>query len=450
MRGTAFIKSVLIRYWQSLSWLKLSGFFLALFVFLFPFEIRSLIYSGSFYWTGNFNIYTSFFLYINDIFLALAVAFFCLEHLRDKQALIKFGDTGLTWLLLIFLGFFLIESFWIESKIVHFFVLLRFFEFGVFYFLLQQKILSRKIIVNLFLLSVGIQAFIAIWQYIFQSSLGLRILGESVADPTKPGVAKIDFAEMKILRAFGTFPHANILGGASMIALLFVWMMPKKLNFIRNIYLLLFSFALLFSFSRSAMFGLFAAFMIYIAVINKKIPYKKILLILSLVLFFIVIFNLESIIWHRFVIGDFNADQERTLYLNIGKSMLLSHPLGLGLGSYTLFMQNFAVQKIVPWVMQPVHNVFLLLTNEGGVIALGIFLTLLGYIFYRLVTVLQFCENYQKDQVYVYLSILVAIATVSLFDHYFFTLFPGQFMLFLYLGLTSEFLSNLRLPSRKS
>lgn len=456
MLKTASLKTV----FRNLSLIKLSQGFLALFILFFPFQIRTLVYSGSFYLTGNFNEFTSFFVYINDLFLVLALFFWGLayfhqnvikkNHEDSAKISLQFGDHYLTFLLLLFLGALSIETIWIENRMLHFMLLFRLLEFVAFYFLIVQKLIPWKKMIVIFLISVGFQAFLAILQYFVQGSLGLRILGEPIANSSTLGIAKIDVGGGKVLRAFGTFPHANVLGGALMMALIFVWLFKKWPLVLKSLFLSLFMIALLLCFSRSALFGLFAAFMIYFSVSNKKFPYKLILLIISLIAFFVVLFHLESVFFQRFLFGDLNSDQERTLYLGIGKLMLIDKPFGVGLGGFTLNMQNYSPEKIAPWIFQPVHNVFLLVANEGGLITFALFLAVLAYVFYRLVAVIKHCTDHQKVQAYIYIALLVSISTVSLFDHYFFSLYPGLFLLFFYLGLTSEFLSNFRLPSRKS
>jgi hypothetical protein len=70
-----------------------------------------------------------------------------------------------------------------------------------------------------------LQSLIAIYQFIsqhsvFTSQILAKITGESVIGSQIPGVAKIIIDGEKIIRAYGTFPHPNILGGFLIFTLL--------------------------------------------------------------------------------------------------------------------------------------------------------------------------------------------------------------------------------------
>ena len=55
------------------------------------------------------------------------------------------------------------------------------------------------------------QSVIAIAQFITQGSLGLKYLGESPLAPALSGIAAFFVDGVKIMRAYGTTPHSNVL-----------------------------------------------------------------------------------------------------------------------------------------------------------------------------------------------------------------------------------------------
>ncbi|MDQ1283774.1 MAG: hypothetical protein QG620_122 [Patescibacteria group bacterium] len=71
------------------------------------------------------------------------------------------------------------------------------------------------------------QSIIAIWQFIIQHSVGLFWLKESLISPDVPGVAKIVLNSHKIIRAYGLFPHPNILGGFLLFSIILTLLYKK-------------------------------------------------------------------------------------------------------------------------------------------------------------------------------------------------------------------------------
>lgn len=87
----------------------------------------------------------------------------------------------------------------------------------------SSRVLYLSLIVIAF--SGFLQSLIAIYQFIvqrsvFASPILAKITGESIIGTQIPGVAKIVVDSEKIIRAYGTFPHPNILGGFLIFTLL--------------------------------------------------------------------------------------------------------------------------------------------------------------------------------------------------------------------------------------
>ena len=87
----------------------------------------------------------------------------------------------------------------------------------------SSKVLYISLVVIAF--SGFLQSLIAIYQFVvqrsvFTSPILAKITGESIIGPQIPGVAKIVVDSEKIIRAYGTFPHPNILGGFLIFTLL--------------------------------------------------------------------------------------------------------------------------------------------------------------------------------------------------------------------------------------
>lgn len=434
--------------------MKVSRVFLALFLFCMPFQIRTYVYGGTSFMNGNFNPYTTFFIHLTDIFLVAAFLCWGLAALRgETREVVETGHAAVSAGMVALLIFCLIGVFFSPDKNLAFLLSMRMLLFFLLYMMLLNGILSRDEIIKYLLAGIFLQAFIGIAQYVMQKSVGLSFIGESDIGPDVAGVAKIDWNGVRILRAYGTFSHANILGGALFMALIlsFHKFMDKLRLLLPALALLI--MALVFTFSRSAFFALVAAFLLYVAVNERKVSLRYVILGFSLVAFFIVSFNLEGIFFQRFIFGgDVESGLERMQYFDISKNMLVAHPLGVGLGGFTFYMQNFSAGKLEPWIFQPVHNVFMLAANELGVFGALSVVFLVGAAFYYLVKNVMALKKEEEEKSFGYalIALLGGMVTIFMFDHYFFSIYQGQALFFIYFALASLYLKKLPLPRKKS
>ena len=98
-------------------------------------------------------------------------------------------------------------------------------------------------------------------------------------------------------------------------------------------------------------------------------------LIILVSIFFIIKPNLNSLF--------FNSLNERLFYLNVPYGTFESDlVLGIGAGQSVLMMQKFYSQTLEFWQYQPIHNVFLLIFSELGLIGLGLFIWWLWKLFH--------------------------------------------------------------------
>ena len=406
---------------------KIYSFLIYAFIFTLPLQINIIYYSPKLFLGGNFNIYLHFLLYIGDLFLLLSLFFLgiavYLRRVKFKRINSKiFPFLTLFILVSIFSYFFAID------KNIAFFSILRILSFYYLYLLIENEIVSFDKIKKLFIFSVFFQAIIAIFQFITQSSLCFEVLGEPVIGAEVPGVAKINFGDLKIVRVYGTFPHPNIFSLFVLTAIFFVLQfIEKKTDKNLNLFfLVIFLIALLLAFSRLAILGLIGLLFFYLLYSKsiKKWVVMTIGAVLGLILLASLAFPLKSLLVER--ITDMESINERIELMEISSNMFLENPFGVGMKNFTLAMSDYTDQKLFPWEYQPVHNVFMLILNELGVIALILFVFMLILIF----------KNINKKNIGFYLAIVLFL----LFDHFLFSLYQGQVLLFLF--LTSGIIGN--------
>lgn len=439
-------------FWETLTVERTSRLFFFLFLLTFPFQIRTFLYTGSSYVTGEFNYFSTLFLYASDLFFLISFLLWGAGLWMKKSTWsFSLGNYFFTFLLLAFLLVAAGNVFLVDTPKLQFFMLFRLTELFLVYLMVVNRILKQEQIVLVLLAGLCFQALLAVYQYVLQSSVGLGFLGELSATPATLGVAKIDVGSQKFLRAFGTMPHANVLGGLLFMGIMYALALLKKYRWIVLGVLVLLSLGLLFTFSRAAFFALVAAFLLYISLQNGKIGVRYVLLAVSLLLFFIVIFRLEGVMVNRLFFEDTNSTTERALYLRISRDMIADQPLGVGLGGFTLHMQDYTSTKLAPWLYQPVHNIFFLAANETGILGGILYLSLFVLGFYQLLMLLR---NHKTPENRFAMSLLIAllagVAVIGCFDHYFYTVYQAQVMLYISLGFVSSLLSSDRLPARNS
>lgn len=410
-------------------------FFYLFFAFL-PFQIDALLVAQNIYYSGFFNPYTSHFMYLTDIVLILSLIFLSLsvvfkEGEFDKLNFIK-KKSGMLVVLAVSV-FFLLSLVSLLSSVDHMntvFNLMRLSEFVVVFFLIRSGFVDAKKLMYVFIGVVSFVSFIGIFQYMLQESLGFRFLGEPVISSDKLGVAKVGLSDGNFLRIYGTFPHPNIFAGYLCFAIFFIIYCFRDAKVLFALLLTVCLIALVLTFSRSALLALFIGLFLYYAVSNVKLTWKNILVGLVIMIFFFVVFDLYSVLIERLVVGDQNALDERSMYYSASKKMLFDNLFGVGLGNFTVVMQQYMTMKLQPWLVQPVHNIFLLSLNEIGVLGGLGFIGLLGFFFSQLIKA--------KNRLgYILMSIWAVIIVIGLFDHYFVSLYQGNVLLWMYFGLVS-------------
>ncbi len=429
------------------------------FLLTFTLSIRKVLFFYPI--NGKFNEWTGTYLYLSDVLLLATFFLWGIFILRNKntklsmnsiilwlkQAIIylprhqkhwttvwraiiqkyvisKFKNRSVSFwcggvpLLLVFWAF--ISVLWSENQNIALFKAIKLLELFLLYVYIILKLSpfvkgGARGIFKIFIALGFIQAIIGIGQFILQHSIGLFWLKESLISLDIAGVAKIVLDGEKFIRAYGLFPHPNILGGFLLVSILLTIPLCKRgskgdfytfgstknpsppLPFIKGegdcftwnklfhnisffrILLIIQIIALILTFSKSAILGLIIAFL-YILWKNKEMFHiehfgKKVIIIAIILVLSLYLAGL-----------DFGGNLEKSYgdridQLAIWKSTAQNNLLlGNGIGSY-LFHVKHLYPNLETWQYQPIHNVFLLILAELGFVGVFIFILFLWKLF---------------------------------------------------------------------
>jgi len=283
-----------------------------------------------------------------------------------------------------------------------------------------------------------LQAFIGIWQFSAQSTTFSMVLGldwPGELQPSLSGASVVQLADgTRWLRAYGTFPHPNLLGGwtlallASLLTLILLpskWRIPALGVFEGGLVLLVLTF------SRSAWLGL-AALGAVLLFHWKHLDRKSLIILVTtgLLCLALLAIPLRQMFATRLTDNQVQTEQvssfTRFWLVQRTWEIIQKQPvLGVGVGSYSLALSQHVAAF---YDIEPVHNISLLAWSElglGGVIALaGLVMT---------IAVRSFKAH--RPLTIIFSAALAGLFAVSFFDHYLWTLAPGRLLAGTVLGL---------------
>lgn len=277
----------------------------------------------------------------------------------------------------------------------------------VFAALNSQKKRPAIFLYGLFVSTI-LQFLIAVSQFIHKSSLDgiFYLLGERHISLSTPGVAKTALDGVEFLRAYGTFSHPNSLAGFYLLIFAYLLFQKKSIlaPILNSLFILLCTLLIFLSFSKIAMLGLLLLTVKYLLTHWKD--YKNCPFCIGSRLMAVLI-PLGIV---AASIGDPLSGQKRIELMINSFKIVSSHAIaGVGLGNY-IFAQDILTNSFTSLVSQPVHNIFLLLTSEAGVLITGALL----FVVFRYLK--RNRHNYQVTAVFFVLFL------TGLFDHYWLTL----------------------------
>lgn len=399
-----------------------------LLVFLLPTQIAYHFWP---HWAFIFGIRVDYFspaLYLTDIltaclFLLVAVSaekknFY--KKIKKMEALI-FGV----------IIFVFVNVYFSLSPPLALYKWLKFFEMaGLVWFVAAYKKLDFKewFLKPLFYSAIPF-SLIGLFQFMKSATIGfpLNLLGERSFDVSTPGIALATINGKDYLRAYSTFPHPNALAGFLGIVLILLFFFRKKIN--KGLFIVTGALALsclLLTFSLGAFLSLVVVLVLAKTVLKKYRNYIFVISLLVLLLSFSFLFLAK---WLIVLFPSSSHVGERLFLDTVAKALIKSRPLfGVGIGNFVVGL-NMLRLGISSWLLQPVHNIFLLVTSEVGIV---------GFLLFFLIV----SKSLLKASFPLALCILFFLLT-GMADHYWLTLQQNLLLISLVLGFSLR--RNLRL-----
>lgn len=455
---------------------KLEKCLFYLLLFSIPFQTRKILWHSPSAGGWYFNEWQAISLYATDILLLTLFAFWAINYFLSKnyRLRITYHAKGFKPLLKkpgFYLALFIVISavsvLNAQDKLLGLFSLLKIIEFTVFYFYIKNYAIRRFGFVNGLIAVVAggtFQAVVALIQFFKQSDLGLRLMGESILGLGMTGIASFyNSAGELVIRAYGTTPHPNVLASYLFLSLFsfyfaylyfHIYHKEKEFHPKLNLFLLvshpLILLAFFFTFARVAIFLWFLGFGIRTVLVLGIERFRRafgdhinrtkltgILISATAVVVLFGIFYWPEAISRVKISGNEEAVQQRIFYNKESVSSGISW-IGVGPGNFV----NWLMEKepnLPRNLYQPVHNIYLLLYKETGLLgtaSLAVFLILL---------IRGFIERTRLQKFYHYSFLLVALSILfmGLFDHFLLTIQQGRFMFWLVLAQLASWDENM-------
>ncbi len=433
---------------------KIEKFLFYFFIFSIPFQTRKILFSTPL--TDNFFEWLFGFFYLTDLLLIVIFALWIKRAFFQKAKFVNKSD------LLVILFFFIVLLSLITSQNLKLSVYqaIKLAEFILLFLYIKYnfEFLKIKSIFKTFIASGALQSLLAISQFFNQSNLGLKHIEAGTFNAGIAGTATFFVNGVKFIRAYGTAPHPNVLAVFLLVSVFCVyalWLKNTKKSII-NYGLLVTSYGLLFfglflTFSRAVIVAFVGISVLFFIAALLKLPKSlrsKIITLFILLVVFCLLFII--VFWPEFQARFFNissSDQAvslRVYYNDIAVSAIRERPVfGLGIGNFVWYLfNNYRFQEF--WLYQPVHNLYLLIASEIGILGLIIFLIFLWKVlfgrikdfFLGKINIISLC----------FLFLVSCFLLLGLIDHYFWTIQQSRLLFWVALGMIAGLsFKNLRL-----
>lgn len=374
-------------------------------------------------------------LYLTDILMFLVLFFWALTKRKKLLcSVFEFLHSSRFYLIILVIFGCLLFAVNFVNPFSHILKIVKIIELFFIGLYISKKVSIKQYSVLIIVLSVGVvfESTLAIVQLINKGSLEgiLYLFGERAFNENTPGIAQAIINGKLLLRPYGTLPHPNVLAGYLLVCF-FLISFNNKIKWFYYLTSILIFEVIFLSFSRSVwLTGSILFFIVGILNIKKLfslIRNQKIIFVMFPLLFVVFIFLLNPIKdrFYSLKNTDMQTIEKRNNLSNLSVEMFKSSPLiGVGLNNFIPNIPLYAKDNAQIRWYQPVHNIYLLILSEAGVV---------GFVIFILFIYKTLKKNKNKPLVF-YLA-LATILLVGLFDHYFITLQQTEILFAVVIGL---------------
>ncbi len=410
---------------------------LYIFVFLIPWQTRYIYNSITL--NGDVFEYGKLSFYLSELILILLII--CSVIYIQKVNASKRKVSKSTSIIFVFLLIVVITFLGAINQQLYFYGLIKLMEAIVLYFLLTKINIDSLKIRIAFIASMFIHSILGIYQFFSQSVWANKYLGIAEQISSQGGVSVLEGSFGRLLRAYGGFSHPNIFGGFLVIAILFligIFLIQKKKLILFYFTLSILFSALILTFSRSAFLALFLSlFILFIYSIFKKRNFKK---FVSVLIILLLISSISFVLFNDFFRTRIQQQERLEIKSNIERVVLKNQALslldknwflGYGINNYILVVHKNIDNTLNTWDYQPVHNVYLLIFVELGI---------LGFLSYAYLLIFSLYKAFSSNNLNKFILglIILSIIIINFFDHYFWTYWSGLIITFLIIGLINR------------
>jgi O-antigen ligase len=288
----------------------------------------------------------------------------------------------------------------------------------IFVALLDERV-NLRAIGQVFVWGLCLPVMLGLWQVVTGFNPAVTWLGLAARDAQHLGDAVVlGPGGVRILRAYGSFPHPNIFGGYLVVGILTAVTAFKSAK-IRFSLMFWLSLGLFLTMSRAAILGLLVALLIkWLAKKISPVTFKKIalpsvlMIVTSIWLLALALPNLTSQLRGGSELEQRSINERLEQYQAWPQTMSgRDWLIGNGPRNYTYALaENYPQQSV--WDYQPIHNLPLLILAELGVLGLGIVILGLGWL-------------YKAVSTPIALAMLASLLTIAAFDHYLWSFWSG-------------------------
>jgi O-antigen ligase len=356
--------------------------------------------------------------------------------IRNQKSKINFSwsrDRMFVLFALLFIIYILLSSVWSIDSSVALQQGLYIIGALLLFFMLIIGPLKFREIATWFIAGTVLQSVLGIYQFLFQSTFAFKYLGLVHHPVWQAGTSIISSPDIgRWLRSYGAFSHPNIFGGYLVLSI-FISILFKKLNKKNNLKFKIIFFAiyslqltaLFFTFSRSAWLAFILLFLFIIIFYFKKYFQINLIIINTVILLTALSIIFFPLIQTRFSHQSTNEVRSTTeRVVGVGEAYELfkqNYLFGVGIGNYTAvaYMLN---PNNPGWLYQPVHNVFILILVELGIIGVILLLS-------TLMLFIRFAFFINNDLFNILIFSLIICLVLAMFDHYLFSSYIGVMMI---------------------